>query len=133
MKPWLALIACGALAGTACADFLPQHQWKHRLLFVPEMHPKLERELTRDTTGLVERDLRVFVMKGPTKTGEVLDAEQTREVRERIGGGEKPEVVLLGKDGRTTVRWSVDEFTLASLYARIDAMPMRQREMREQR
>jgi hypothetical protein len=129
----MTLVACCALAGSACADFLPQHQWEHRLLFVPEMNPKIERELTRDPAGLEERDIRIFVLKGPSKTGSVPTPEQASEIHERIGGGDKPEIVLLGKDGRTTVRWSVDEFTLASLYARIDAMPMRQREMKELR
>jgi hypothetical protein len=43
------------------------------------------------------------------------------------------EVLLLGKDGQTTVRWKAAEFTVEALFARIDAMPMRRAEMRERR
>jgi hypothetical protein len=39
------------------------------------------------------------------------------------------EVLLLGKDGQTILRWTADEFTITALFAKIDAMPMRKAEM----
>lgn len=134
MKSLIPTLAMLAMTTVLSADILAPHQWKHRVLIVPQMSPPLERQLMENAAGIEERDVVVRVLKGRSKTGELVKPEDAAKLRERFGLNDaNPEIVLLGKDGRTTVRWKIGKFTLESLYARIDAMPMRQREMRKQR
>lgn len=75
--------------------------------------------LASDTPGLVERDIVVLSDIGPNPANEVRDALQI----------EGFEVVLIGKDGGVKLR-SKTPVDLDRIFARIDSMPMRQREMR---
>ena len=118
-----ALLAMSASA----AETLEDLRWKMRLLVVTGAAGKETREkLTTSKDGLSERDLRLIFVSDPG-----IDPALAKQLRERLrirpGTGE---VLLLGKDGRTTLRWKAGDFTTADLFAKIDAMPMRKSEMR---
>lgn len=117
---------------TAATQTLDDFQWEKRLLVITESSDALSRKLIANQVGLAERDIEVFVLKGPVAPGKSPGAALSQELRERmkIRDG-AAEVLLLGKDGRTTVRWNTADFSIASLFAKIDAMPMRRREMRD--
>ena len=114
------------MAGLVAAETLEDHRWKHRLLVMPAAVEQVVGPLDGQRQGLAERDVRVIRLEvGGEKPIQ-------REIARRFGiGADSREVLLIGKDGATTVRWAVKDFTMEKLFQRIDAMPMRQREMRE--
>lgn len=126
------LVILGLMTMTAATQTLDDFQWEKRLLVITESSDALSRKLIANQVGLAERDIEVFVLKGPVAPGKSPGAALSQELRERmkIRDG-AAEVLLLGKDGRTTVRWNTADFSIASLFAKIDAMPMRRREMRD--
>lgn len=124
------LATLGFLTMTAAAQTLEDFQWKKRLLVVTESNDALSSKLVAEQVGLAERDIELFILKGPEAPGKLpgaaLDQALRKHMKIRAGVAE---VLLLGKDGRTTLRWKAADFTIASLFAKIDAMPMRAREM----
>ena len=111
---------------TQAAGTLEDFLWKMRLLVVTGDAAVTRDQLAAAGPGLAERDIRIFFL---SESG--IDLALARQLRERLKvrpGIE--EVLLLGKDGRTTLRWKGGEFTIADLFAKIDAMPMRKSEMR---
>lgn len=109
------------------ADPLTSARWQHRLLVViaEEGHPMLlaqRRIAAGHRTGFAERDL--FLVEG------VGGGAEARALRERFGTGAGGfRAVLVGKDGGAKI--TVDEpLGAEQLFATIDAMPMRQDEMR---
>lgn len=126
----LILMAPSASAGGKISDF----QWKNRLLVIPESTGDLKNQLDNEQTGLEERDLKVFILSGPGSSDYPTDKELATEFSKRLSPDpDHPKIFLIGKDGRTTLSWKTTEFSFEKLYASIDAMPMRQREMREDR
>jgi hypothetical protein len=64
-----------------------------------------------------------------TLDGQVVDADELRRIANQYGIGEDDfSVVLIGKDGGEKLRVN-DVPDLRSIYAVIDGMPMRSREM----
>ena len=132
----MALVAaCFPLQGTADvnalglemprqADALEPYRWNNRLLLVfapsPEDALFLEQlaELEAERTGLVERDLLVLTDTDPERSSDLRYGLE-------IGGFH---VLLVGKDGGVKIRSSTPVGT-ETLFATIDAMPMRQREI----
>ena len=120
----------------------PDHLWKHRvlLIFSPSQQTAEYREqldhLRADPDGLQERDLqvyRIFPEGLITSERDVLDHNDLSD-QYRSQYGVDPEtftVVLVGKDGTEKLRTN-EVLRTDKLYATIDAMPMRQREMRGQ-
>ncbi len=115
------------LAMASAPAKLETFRWYQRLLVIPAPTPTaIESELQKHRAGLDERDL-VIIRLDPD-----AQAPIDREIAEKFRiTAESREILLIGKDGRTTVRWPVGKFTIETIFARIDAMPMRQREMRE--
>jgi hypothetical protein len=111
------------------AETLNDFRWKQRLLVVTGGPAALRTELVKQEAGLIERDVRVFILNDPAKAPDKALAAELRD-RLKIRDG-VVEVLLLGKDGQTTLRWKADGFTIAALFAKIDAMPMRKAEMQE--
>jgi hypothetical protein len=127
-------------------DFrLDAHRWEHRLLFVfaPDAGRGLsdqEAQFADRDAGFRDRDLLLLTITGP----------ESGTVREAPGANPRPltdaavarlydhfgvptdafRVVLVGKDG-TEKRRDAEPVTPRSIFDTIDAMPMRQREMRE--
>ena len=129
-------------AGTAAlADPLAAYRWKSRLLllFAPDAGDarlvRQEAMLREARTGLSERDqvvLRIAGGRVDALVGAAPEGAQALadELRARFGvGREEFAVVLVGKDGGAKRREGAPVAPEA-LFATIDAMPMRRREMR---
>jgi hypothetical protein len=119
---------------------LDQYRWKNRLLFLfspspeDEAYQSLDQELRRNPDGVRDRDLLVFRLleQGPSfRDSQEISPQGGGNLRRRFGVSRgKFTVVLVGKDGGVKLRQS-EPVTLAEIFALIDSMPMRQREMRE--
>ncbi len=128
MKSFLCLFL--GLMSPVTAATLEDYRWKKRLLVVTDGTDELAARLARSKDGLAERDLEVFVLRGPLGIGKNPAAGLEKELQERLKVvPDVPEVILLGKDGRTVLRWRAERFTVDILFAAIDAMPMRRQEM----
>lgn len=124
----------------AAHPLLSGYQWQNRLLLVfsPQEEDRSYKlqldELGAAQAGLQERHLLVFHIFDdrallPDQT--LLGAPEARSLRAHYAIPEKETVVLLiGKDGKEKLR-SRELLTTQRLFATIDAMPMRQQEIRE--
>ena len=101
----LVLTCIWVVTGAASEIALEELRWKHRILLV---FPGAE--------------------AAPTNSEYVIDPTQRRKLIARYAG-DAPVVVLIGKDGG--VKEVDSDLDLARTFARIDAMPMRRREMAE--
>jgi hypothetical protein len=119
---------------------LRKYQWKNRLLllFAPSPHEadyaKLKQDLSSQAEEVRDRDLLVFhiLASGETKLGNVSLSESSGDyLREKffIKSGVLT-TLLIGKDGGVKLR-SQGPVELEEIFSLIDAMPMRQREMRD--
>ena len=130
-------VAVAAAAAAAAAYEFERHLWRERLLFLIAADaddPVLEqqnRTLARCRNGVVDRDLRVFRLyrhKGESPDGP-LAVDQVLELRRRLGvEPDESALILAGKDGGIKRRAALDT-DLAEIFAQIDGMPMRRREM----
>jgi len=129
-------IALGS--ATAVADELGDYRWERRplLVFAPtDSDPRLVETLGRIEArrcDFVSRDmvLGLVVTEGnSTLDGQAINADESQRLRDRHAIGENAfSVVLIGKDGGEKLR--VNEVPdLSVIYAVIDGMPMRGREM----
>jgi len=101
-------------------------QWNYRILVIPESSNQTLAKLKLNKPGLDERDIFVVIM------GSNDPSALQQQIRNRFQiFADGKEILFIGKDGNTTVRWPVGAFTFEGLFQRIDAMPMRQREMRQ--
>ena len=119
---------------------LSAYQWKNRLLvlFAPSesdlVYQSFKEQLQRRTQEVHDRDLLAFHV---FETGEGwlthlrLHKEQVLFLRKRFSvmPGQRI-VVLIGKDGEAKFRGELP-IDLSDIFSIIDAMPMRQQEMRE--
>ncbi len=125
--PALVLSASLAFAQDSIGDF----RWKNRLLVFSENDDSTLTNLAKENADLLERDLKVFILSGAGETAHPAGEKLAKEFRERLAPPEgEPMAYLIGKGGRTTLQWKLADFTFAKLYAAINAMPMRKREMR---
>ena len=108
----------------AAAVSLATEQWDKRVVIVfgPEGDGKVREQidlLTSDQKGLEDRDMVVLAVSG-------------NQVETKFGvskPGAPFSVILVGKDGGEKLRRS-DPISREDLFGTIDAMPMRQREMK---
>ena len=124
------LLAAIAVASGAHASPLDEFHWKRRVLVVSAPAGDLAADEQRRiyqaaTKGMSERQI-VLV--------EALDdGERSRQIRSKVStDGRRFQVFLLGKDGHTALS-SDKPLSADYLFARVDAMPMRQDEMRRAR
>jgi hypothetical protein len=118
---------------------LDQYRWKSRLLllFAPTRdHPwfdSLHRSLMTRKADVADRDLVFFeVLESGLSTldTEPLDPGTAEMLREKFGVAEGSfSVVLVGKDGGVKLDHQ-GQIRVEEIFALIDAMPMRQEEMR---
>lgn len=121
-------IALMSFAHGGISDF----QWKYRLLVISGADDSIVKLLETDKPDLEERDLKVFILSGAGEKSFPAEPELAEEFKARLTPpAGKPMVYLIGKDSRTILEWPLENFTFTKLYGSIDAMPMRQREMRE--
>lgn len=128
-------------------DFrLDAHRWEHRLLFVfapsadAEALTTQEKQFEGMGPGFRDRDLLLLTITGPgTGTLRRAPGEEERALTEAAVGRlydhfgvptDAFRVVLVGKDG-TEKRRDAEPVSPRSIFDTIDAMPMRQREMRD--
>jgi hypothetical protein len=137
-----ALVAAVSVGGSTTSAFAMQgYKWKNRPLLVFAPAPD-SRKLTRqrrvfvgEAAGFRERDIVVVsIVGGQTWTwlggGPGLTADQ---LRSRFGVGRREfRAILVGKDGGVKIS-SSEPLTKQRLFSTIDAMPMRQQEMRKSR
>lgn len=127
--------AFGVLGGsTLFAQSLDQYRWKNRILLVfapdpQDQHLRDQRSLLNDSrVGLVDRDLKVIVVNPKSHTS--LATAYSKHLYQ-VYKIEKDTfvVVLIGKDGTEKLRTS-QPISPAELFRIIDAMPMRQSELK---
>jgi len=118
---------------------LAKHRWEHRviLVFAPasesaDFQQQLD-ILGSDPAGMKDRDLfvyHIFPQGGATSEEENLATETAQALRQRyrIEPSEFT-TILVGKDGGEKLR-TEEPLPLQKLFDTIDAMPMRQAEMR---
>lgn len=134
------VLATSAALGSAdaAAAELSDYRWERRplLLFAPtDNDPRLIETLSRiDATrcDFVDRDMVIgqVVTEGEsTLDGQVINADESRRLARQYAIEENSfSVLLIGKDGGEKLR--VNEVPdLQAIYAVIDGMPMRSREM----
>jgi hypothetical protein len=108
---------------------LDEFHWKNRVLIVSA--PAVD--------GAAEEQRRIYhsVEQGMFERQIVLaealdDSERSRQIRSGVSAdGRRFQVFLVGKDGHTAFS-SGRPLSAAELFARVDAMPMRQDEMRRE-
>ncbi len=119
---------------------LNTYQWKNRLLLVfapSENSPAYQRQMQLfqgQQAGFKERDLLLVELLTESTTrayGQTLDDADVARVRSRFNVAPQDfQVILVGKDG-TAKRRESNPIQPEVIFNEIDAMPMRQREMRE--
>ena len=147
----LAVAMTAVLIVPAMADPLAFYRWERRplLVFTPSWGDARFRRLHRDLdeSGFMDRDMiRVVISSANVPPDEAVTHGR---LRANAGGkGEGPgsgtalrtrfgvppdefAVILVGLDGNEKARWSAPPAP-GELFALIDAMPMRRREMREE-
>ncbi|TVQ06781.1 MAG: DUF4174 domain-containing protein [Bacteroidetes bacterium] len=134
-KILFALPLFGALLGSA--QDLSKHKWENRLILLitdDENNSTFKSQIVefrKDLTGLNERKLIIYqVMPGEYKTGlngetKIKSSRLYKDYKKSDAGFE---VVLLGLDGGVKLQQN-ELLSLEKLYATIDAMPMRRREI----
>ena len=141
-KPGLAatLLAGASLwVGAAEANPLVAEQWRTRPLVVvapSARHPLLtglQAQLRQASvrSAFQERDMVLFTVIGGQgrRDGQPLSAEQTGGLLQALNltASSPATALLIGKDGSTKLTEQGDHLALASMFALIDTMPMRQR------
>ncbi|MBA6419149.1 DUF4174 domain-containing protein [Pseudomonas sp. 5Ae-yellow] len=108
-------------------------KWQNRIIIVsePQAGANAAALLEQNVAEINERDVIWFVINGQTiKTNYqgylTADLRETLMAKYTLNAGE---TILIGKDGGTKRR--LDTLDLDTLFSAIDAMPMRQSEMRE--
>jgi hypothetical protein len=134
----LCLLGC---AQSSVAEWLRPHRWQHRLVltFSPDWeHPQLQAQQALRQShpdGWEDRAL-FFLHLTPTGGKDQMGAEVSAALAQAFY--DRYEVspdaftaILIGKDGGEKLRSRSSMIDREQLFAVIDAMPMRRREMRE--
>jgi hypothetical protein len=118
---------------------LSNYQWQHHILlvFAPSTGSSQYRQQMQawqvDTAGTHDRDLKLVQILGTGESqvdGRSLSSASADRLRQQFGiSHEEFAVIFVGKDGTEKQR-SQTPIDLALLFRTIDAMPMRQQEMR---
>jgi hypothetical protein len=128
--PWLPASTAGE---DSCFSTLSQLQWRYRVLTIrTEDGAAARRLLEAHAPALEERDVLWLV-----QASGVAFSNADRCVSPTLWSsafplpGAEPSVTLRGKDGGVKLRR--DSLDMAEIFSRIDAMPMRRREMEQRR
>lgn len=139
-------MAAVMLSGSGGRAPLAHLQWKSRvlLLFSPSAahhsFRSLRQEIEHNTKGIRERDLLIVSLllgDAVRLQGKIAGANREKLegnlLRERFGVGDGEfRVTLIGKDGRQKLSTS-QPVSLGNIFQTVDAMPMRQVEMKRKK
>jgi hypothetical protein len=123
-------LAAIAVMNSSNASPLDEFHWKSRVLVVSAP--------AGDGAAVAQRRIYQAAAKGMSERQIVLaealdDSDRSRQIRSRVSAdGKQFQVFLVGKDGHTALS-SSRPLAADDLFARVDAMPMRQDEMRRAR
>ena len=118
---------------------LKSYQWKKRLLLVfapAENSPAYQKQMQlfqAQQAAFYERDLllvEIFTEGRSRASGKALDKADVAKVRSRFQSPQDFRVILVGKDS-TVKRTDSKPIEAKVIFNEIDAMPMRQQEMRK--
>ena len=133
------LAGASLLAGATDANPLVAEQWRTRPLVVvapSARHPLLtglQAQLRQASvrSAFQERDMVLFTVIGGQgrRDGQPLSAEQTGGLLQALNltASSPATALLIGKDGSTKLTEQGNHLALASVFALVDTMPMRQR------
>ncbi len=156
----LGVLGCKSASAESTEEPLREHLWKHRVILVsartPQM-PALQKQLTMlgtSTAGgkraLGERHIVLYILARDARRGcerllfepsgetitEQIDAQTCARISRSIDKDKRGEqdfaFLLIGKDGGDKLE-SKEPVSKDRLFKLIDSMPMRMREMREQK
>ncbi|MGJ8634907.1 MAG: DUF4174 domain-containing protein, partial [Luteolibacter sp.] len=131
MKFWVLILVLGMVNGVM-GEKIGDFRWEKRLLVVSGADEGFLAAAKKEKAGVEERDMRVFVLDGEGVEDFPVGKELRGEFVERLSvSGDDGKVWLIGKDGNTVLQWGLEEFSFEKVFAAIDGMPMRRREMRE--
>ena len=128
------------ISGNLLAQDLTKHEWKNRLVLIlttdveNDVYKEQIETFQNETEGFKERKLVVYhVAPGKFKTGiSKQDWQKTATLFDAFKKTDSNfEILLLGFDGSVKLR-QTQLLTVQKLYSKIDAMPMRQQEIRSQ-
>ena len=106
-------------------------KWNKRLLVLDANTVKaqeLRAEIDRNIASWRDRDMHLVILEGDRVGGE--EAEQDAKAWRQKFGLPQEGAVLVGKDGGVKERWPAAP-QLQNIFDLVDAMPMRQRELRD--
>lgn len=114
------------------------YHWKNRIVLVFNQEDKrpMEQQIARfqeKSAGMQDRDLIVFRITEDKVIGpkSLYGAKAAKKIRAKYSAeDDKFTVILIGKDGTEKLR-QYEILSTDKLFATIDAMPMRRREMRQ--
>lgn len=113
---------------------LAELRWRHRIILVNAETGEVIPRLQAETPAIEDRDILWFVRDDDGLHSNYqgrLDASLLVELDRQYFSRPGASVFLIGKDGG--LKASSNRLALPALFARIDAMPMRQREMQDAR
>ncbi len=124
MRCHLIAVAGLLMSASLLAGPLSEYRWENRLVLWQSGSAEFRAEFLKTwdavSAGCGERDILVLEI-------------ETAEMREGLGvEADETAILLVGKDGGVKRRWS-GAVAPGEVFALVDAMPMRRREMREER
>jgi hypothetical protein len=133
LTPWLMITSL-------TAQDLTDHRWENRLLLIlttdeqGDLYQAQLAALRTEPAGLNERKLLVYQLRpGASRTGLSSEPWRPSDLYQRYQRGAQPfTVLLIGLDGTEKLRQH-RLLTTEQLFNTIDAMPMRRREMRQEK
>jgi len=137
------LLGFPCATGGASMDIdLDDYQWKNRiiLVFAPssdsEAYARQMGEFEGEEDGILDRDLVILELfkNGESRAGDTsLSARVAQRLRSQFNvEADEFSIILMGKDGTVKLRSPVP-VPVSEIFGRIDAMPMRQEEMRRRK
>ncbi len=139
----LAFVVGLAFSQSGDGDVLEEYRWKNRpiLIFAPSKadsaYEKIEKTVNDLQDELDDRDIvlfRIFTTGQSFLQDSLLDDKTANTMRRMYNVDPKAvTLILIGKDGGEKLRQQNDEIDLQSVFDRIDAMPMRRREMQNRK
>ncbi len=137
--PILILTLITNLCAIDSTGALEPFRWQHRIILVAapaKDADRIRKEMEADKAAVKERHILWFVVAAgqlltnySARLPEDFSSKIIRSYLPEVGEGTG--VCLIGKDGGVKTRQA--KLDLKALYARIDSMPMRQAEMRQNR